>query len=116
MGKYGKRLQSIMRTLKYLDLRSLRKGVLGYPTSFTNTCFFVCLFFACLSGLLFYRVLHCIHFFYLQGVGGGGYDTTTRRTKRAQGRSRGEWGYAPWEILKLSLSVCKCNFWVLRAV
>ena len=52
---------------------------------FRNTCFFACLFFACLSPFLFYRVPHCkrieirslchMHqacrkfFFYLQGRG-----------------------------------------------
>ena len=109
MGKYGRRLQSIMRTLKYVDLMSLRKGILGYLTSFTNTCFFVCLFFACLSAFLFYRELHCKRieirslchthqacrkfFFYLQGVGGGvrSNDETDQTCARgALGESEGE--------------------------
>ena len=111
-----------MRTLKYLDLKLLRKGVLGYPISFTNTCLFVCLFFARLSGFLFYRVLHCkrieirsfchmhqacknFFFFFpnLQEEGG----TNQRRDgpNVRQGRSRGKWGYAPGKFWNL---VCLC--------
>ena len=43
--------------------------------------------------------------FLLFAGGGGGYHPNVR-----QGRSRGKRGYAPWKILKLSLSVCECNF------
>ena len=92
----------------------------------TNTCFFVCLFFACLSAFLSYRVPHCkrikirslchMHqacrsfFIYFLFAGEGG-DTIQRRDgpKVRQGRSRGKWGYDPWEILKSRLSV-NANF------
>ena len=44
--------------------------------------------------------------FFCGGWGGGGFDPTTRRTKRAPGvrDSRGKWGHAPREILKIRLS------------
>ena len=121
MGKSGRRLPIKMRTLKYVDLKSLRKGMLGYLTSVTNTFFFV---FCLLVCFLFYRVPHCkrieirslchmhqacrkfsffFFFFHLQEEGG----TIQRRNgpNVRQGRSRGMWGYAPWEILKIRFSV-----------
>ena len=85
MEKYGGRLQGIMRTLKYVDLKSLRKGILRYLTLQIPVSLLVC-FFACLSAFLFYRVPHCkrieirslchmhqacrkFFFYYLQGRG-----------------------------------------------
>ena len=114
-----------MRTLKYVDLMSLRKGVLGYPTSFTNACFFVSLFFCVLVWFFCFIVCfianalksgHCVicirpvgssvFFFICRGWGGGGKIKRRDGPNVRQGCSRGKWGYAPWEILKFSLSVC----------
>ena len=86
MEKYGGRLQGIMRTLKYVDLKSLRKGILRV-SYLTNTCFVACLFFCvlvcffCFIACLIANALksgHCVicirhvgsfFFFYLQGRG-----------------------------------------------
>ena len=78
---------------------------------FRNTCFFACLFFACMSPFLFYRVRHCkrieikslchMHqayrklFFYIICRGGGGTIQRRDGPNERQGRTRGKWGYAP---------------------
>ena len=90
-----------MRTLKYVDLKSLRKGILGHLTSQIPVSLFGCFLPAC---LLFCFIVcfianalksgHCVicirpvgrFFLFARGVGGGvGFDPTTRRTKRAPG-------------------------------
>ena len=69
-----------------MDLKSLRKGILGYLTSQIPVSLLFFFVFACLSAFLFYRVPHCkrikirslcqmhqacrkFFFFYLQGRG-----------------------------------------------
>ena len=98
MEKYGGRLQGIMITLKYVDLKSLRKRILRYLTLQIPVSLLVCFLRACLL-FLFYRVPHCKRIeirslchmhqacFLFAGEGGG---TIQRRDgpKVRQGRSR----------------------------
>ena len=44
-------------------------------------------------------------FFLFAGVGGGGKMQRRDGPNVRQGRPRGRWGYAPWKILRLRLSV-----------
>ena len=114
-GKYERRLQSIMRTLKYMDLKSLRKGILGYLTSqipvslFACFCLLVCFFVLSCASLQYKRIeirslchMHqaCRKFFFVLFAGeGGGTIQRQDEPKVRQGHFRGKWGYDPWEIL-----------------
>ena len=116
-------------TKNYENIETRRSKVIKERNSrvyyFTNTCFFACLFFACLSAFLFYRVPHCkgieirslshIHqACFLFAWDGGG--TIQRRdgqkcARGALGESRGMPHGKFW-----NLGCLWYNFCVLRAV
>ena len=102
MGKYGGRLQRIMRPLKYVDLKSLRKGILRYLTlqipvsllgCFLRACLLFC-FVVCLTANAL-KSGHCVicirHVFYLQGRGvvRSNDEMDQKCARGARGESRG---------------------------